>query len=154
MHCVVSVGNTTGSWMFWNVLTKRLLRRSNWIKMVMTELVIRAVDTIAVEEDADAESNGLIQDDVEVPDPPIIENVNIDMDIEEATQREGNDEDVDEEEANIPHEPAALRRSARIGAGVAPPERIMLVTKIKEADWDKEEETSKAVKCELKQLFH
>ena len=61
---------------------------------------------------------------------------------------------MDEEEANPPHEPAELKRNARIGAGVAPPERLTLVTKIKEADWYKEEETSKAVKCELKQLFH
>ena len=41
--------------------TKRLLRRSDWIKMVTTELFIRAVDAIVVGEDADAERIGLIQ---------------------------------------------------------------------------------------------
>ena len=89
------VGNSMGGWMFWNISTNRLLRRSNWIKMVTMELVIRAVNTIAVEEDADAESYGLIEDDVEVTEPPIVENVDIDMDKEEATQQEGNDEDVE-----------------------------------------------------------
>ena len=67
----------------------------------MAELVIRAVSTIAVEEDVDAESDGSIKNHVEVPDPPIVENVDLDMDVEEATQQEGNDEDVDEEEANL-----------------------------------------------------
>ena len=35
-----------------------------------------------------------------------------------------------------------------------PPERLTFVTKIKQMEWDKSEETSKAVTTELKQLFH
>ena len=38
--------------------------------------------------------------------------------------------------------------------GVAPPERLTLVTKIRESEWGKHEETSKVVKGELRQLFH
>ena len=34
-----------------------------------------------------------------------------------------------------------------------PLERLSLITKIKEAEWDKNEETSKAIMSELKQLF-
>ena len=38
--------------------------------------------------------------------------------------------------------------------GVAPPERLTLVTKIRESEWGKHEETTKVVKGELRQLFH
>ena len=52
----------------------------------MAELVIRAVSTIAVEEDVDAESDGSIEDNEEVPDPLNVANVEFDMDVKEATQ--------------------------------------------------------------------
>ena len=38
--------------------------------------------------------------------------------------------------------------------GVAPPERFTLIIKISKAQWGKQEETGKAVKSKLKQLFH
>jgi hypothetical protein len=40
------VGNASGSWFFWNLLANEHLRRSNWTKMVMTDLVINAVKGI------------------------------------------------------------------------------------------------------------
>ena len=46
-----------------------------------------------------------------------------------------------------------MRRSERIRIGVAAPDRLSLVTKIRESEWNKQEETSKAVKSELRQLF-
>ena len=48
---------------------------------------------------------------------------------------------------------AELRRSAWIEAGVTPAERFTHVTKIKKAEWA-DEDASKAVRGELKQLFH
>ena len=41
------IGNAAGSWMFWNMATKKHVRRSNWVKMVTTDLVVNAVDAIA-----------------------------------------------------------------------------------------------------------
>ena len=38
------MGNAAGSWVFWNLLTKDHVRRSNWKKMVMTDLVIKSVN--------------------------------------------------------------------------------------------------------------
>jgi hypothetical protein len=143
------VGNAAGSWMFWNMATKKHVRRSNWIKMIATDLVVNAVDAIADREEADAAQPGAIQVDRNVPDPLLNKNVDSDVNVE------GEMEDDDEEEASATlREPEVLRGSERIRSGVAPPERLTLVTKIGESEWDKQEETGRAVKCELKQLFH
>ena len=67
---------------------------------------------------------------------------------------ESDNEDSDDEEsvnyAAAPESPVEPRRSARIKAGVLPPESLTFVTKIKQTEWDKLEETSKAVTTELK----
>ena len=67
--------------------------------------------------------------------------------------KESNDEDSDAEESDdddaAPELPVERRRSARIKAGALPPERLTYVAKIKESEWNKLEETSKAVMAEL-----
>jgi hypothetical protein len=48
-------GNANGSWVFLNIKTKRRVRRTNWQKMVTTELVIDTMNEFSKsEEDADA----------------------------------------------------------------------------------------------------
>jgi hypothetical protein len=39
--------NTTGSWEFFNLQTNQRIQRSNWKKMVMTELIINAVNALS-----------------------------------------------------------------------------------------------------------
>ena len=76
----------------------------------------------------------------------------------DSVNEESDDEDSDAEESDdddaAPELSVERRRSARIKAGVLPPERLTYVAKIKESEWNKSAETSKAVTAELKQLFH
>ena len=133
------VGNAAGSWMFWNMATKKHARRSNWIKMVTTDLVVNAVNAIADREEADATRPGAIQVDGNVPDPLLNKSVDDDVNIE------GEMEDDDEQETSTSlAEPEVLRRSKRIRSGVAPPERFMLATNIGEAHWGKHEKMGRA----------
>ena len=135
--------------MFWNMATRKRLQRSNWIKMVTTDLVIGTVHAFATRKEADAARPGAIQVDEDVHDPLLNENVDNDMDVEGAMEND----DEKEEEGIPPPEPEGLRRSHKIRAGVAPPERLTLVMKIRESEWDKQEGTSKMVKSESKQFF-
>ena len=107
--------------MFWNMATKKHVRRSNWVKMVTTNLVVNAVDAIADHEDADAARSGAMQVDGNVPDPLLDESVDDDANIEEKT---GVDEGLETGASQT--EPVELRRSERIKSGVAPPERFTL----------------------------
>jgi hypothetical protein len=61
------------------------------------------------------------------------------------------EEQIDEEEV-LEAEKEPVRRSARIAAGVKPPEKLTLHTKINQNKWQ-EMETEKAIEAELKQLF-
>jgi hypothetical protein len=51
-------GNASGSWYFFNIKTRRRVRRTNWKKMVTTPLVIDAVNNLSAEE-----MNGLVVPD-------------------------------------------------------------------------------------------
>jgi hypothetical protein len=143
------VGNAAGSWMFWNMATKRHVRRSNWIQMVTTDLVVDAVDATADQEEADAARPGAMEVDGNVPDPMLNKSVEDDVIVEGEM---GDDNELETSDSLT--EPEVLRRSKRIKSGVAPPERFTLVTKIGEAQWGKQEEKGRAVKSKLKQLFH
>ena len=67
---------------------------------------------------------------------------------------DGDDEELDDEDEDPPKLPCKPRKSDRVKAGVLPPERLSLVTKIKESKWATNEDASKAVRGELKQFFH
>ena len=78
--------------MFWNMATKKHMRKSNWIKMVTTDLVDDAVDAIAERDEADAARPRAMQVDGNVPDPLLNKSVDDDVNIE------GEMEDDDEQE--------------------------------------------------------
>ena len=64
-------GNTNGSWMFLNIKTKRRVRRTNWQKMVTTELVVDLMNEFSKsEEDAGevtADDDDIAQEVAEEP---------------------------------------------------------------------------------------
>ncbi len=145
------VGNSTGTWLFWSISTRQYIRRSSWIKMVTTELVTSAVNTIAEEEEpilpepieeptAEAEGKPDNQAEADAQEDPEM------PDLMSGEDDESDDEEEDEDE------PPALRRSARQAAGVKAPEKLTLVTKISESDW-KEKAKAEAITAELHQLF-
>ena len=88
--------------------------------MITTNLVVGAVDAIAIREEADAAQPGVKQVDEDVPDPLLNENIDDDMDVKGAMEID-EEEEEEEEEGIPPPEPEGLRRSNRIRAGVAPP---------------------------------
>ena len=57
--------NANGSWWFMNIKTKRRVRRTNWEKMVTTDLVIAAMNAFAEEEETAAIDEPLFEEDVE-----------------------------------------------------------------------------------------
>eukprot|EP00590_Aulacoseira_subarctica_P009802 CAMPEP_0172437550 /NCGR_PEP_ID=MMETSP1064-20121228/72318_1 /TAXON_ID=202472 /ORGANISM="Aulacoseira subarctica , Strain CCAP 1002/5" /LENGTH=551 /DNA_ID=CAMNT_0013186027 /DNA_START=121 /DNA_END=1777 /DNA_ORIENTATION=- len=87
--------------------------------------------------------------------PPPADDEDDDMpDLSNPDRNESDSEDEDDDDEAMVNDEAtgqpATRRSARIAAGINPPERMTLATKVRE---DKNEGTVNAVKAELSQLF-
>ena len=113
------------------------------------------MNAVADQEEADEARTTVIRVDRNIPEAVLDEEDDIVVDGVEL-EEDVDDDNVDEviDVLALPPELALLRRSKRIRIGFAAPDRLTLVTKIKESEWNKQEETSKAVKSELKQLFH
>ena len=111
--------------------------------MVTTDLVVGVINAMKDQEVMIADEPEGLQAVDEDPDPLLL------PDADDALEVEVEEEKVSESEL-----PAFLRRSARMEAGVAPPDRLSLVTKIKEREWTTNEDAGNAVRAELKQLFH
>jgi hypothetical protein len=129
-------GNAVGSWNFLNVTSGRQVRRSNWTKMVTTELVINAVNAMADHQDgirtaptvADAavQSEDAVDDvplghddEVDVPrhdvgDQALIDQVARDLDLQPNTEQDEDSSSYEEEDntADVPSRPVANARVA------------------------------------------
>ncbi len=129
--------------------------------MVTTELVSRSVNTIADRESeilgldavpGEEQHHPIEQLEVEAmqDNGPVAATDEVAEDDPEmpVLDFDGNNDPDDEDGDDVP----ATRRSARVAAGVKPPERLTLATKVRESEW-KEEETAKAIKDEVQQLF-
>ena len=128
------VGNATGAWMFLSLTTTNYLQQSHWVKTITTEIVVRAIDTIADQEVA-VEFSQEFEPDEEEDLPEEEPGV---PDLEDQVDADSDDEDDDPPE----EQPHAIRHSARIEAGVNPSERLTLVNiKVKESEWGKQEDT-------------
>ncbi len=170
--------NATGSWEFLNLKTNLRIRRSNWKKMVMTDLIISIINNVAgqgqihpeplqpvgairqptppvaAEEKESTEEN---EDDAV---PPLVPQEEDDMSDDEA---EDDEQESDEEEGQIEEPAQPTRRRARIAQGVKPPERYALVTKIQQATTQLENKRPdektleaakwKAIEAEILQIF-
>jgi hypothetical protein len=55
--------NANGSWVFLNLKTNKYVRRSNWVPMVTTDLVITKMNALAAEEDGENAGAALFADD-------------------------------------------------------------------------------------------
>lgn len=163
------LGNSTGSWQFWCFASKSYVRRSSWTKMVTTDVIQRTMSALALQDPLATETTPIFnaispvgvadtvieaevtEDDNDVPD--LVDHYDEDSD--------SDDDDEEEDEATgdtIP--PAPVRRSERIAAGITPPERMTLATKIQRAmalatkvREDTNDGTVNAVRVELIQLF-
>jgi hypothetical protein len=115
--------------------------------MATTDLVVGVVNAMEDQEVLIANELKGLQVVNEDSDPLLL------LDADDAPEVEV-EEEVEDEEVSVAELPAALRRSARIKAGVAPPDKLTLVTKIKESAWMTNEDAGNVVREELKQLLH
>ncbi len=152
--------NASGTWNFWSLTSKQYLRRSVWTKMVTNDLVIRTLNGVAEQEQADqqqpAVEESVEQEEAEAGGQQPERNVEqAEPEAEDEVpelEPQGEEDDSDDEAEEDTSEAAPLRRSARQAAGVKAPERYLHATKVSSKEW-KEEQTKKAIVGEVVQLF-
>lgn len=150
------VSNSTDSWMFYNINTKRHVKRSTWERMVTTDLIIRHMNDMAAKRVT--ESNENVPTTIDAP-RAIPENEDTNNRGNE-TREESEDgisiELIDDEPAEIINPPPSEegpRRSARVAAGVRRPVRYAHHTSLRKALRENGAASHKAIKSELSQLF-
>ena len=159
------LGNSTGSWQFWCFASKSYVRRSTWTKMVTTDVIQRTMSALALEDPVQflnpASPVGAADTvaEAEIAEADDAENENV-PDLVDHDDADSDSEDEDDEEESATGDAVPSRQSARIAAGIRPPERLTLATKIDRAmalatkvREDANEGTVNAVRVELIQLF-
>jgi hypothetical protein len=153
--------NSTGSWEFLNLMTGNRVRRSNWKKMVTTQIIIDKINSMTVIAAAEEATN---QEQPQPMNQPQLEEASPINNTEVEDQPQTLDETVEVAVEEIPEasetsveEVPALRRSARIAGGITQPERYLLLTKIQDVTRqltvDKEKAKIDAIQKEILQVF-
>ncbi len=128
------VRNATGTWQFWNLRTRRYMRHSTWVRMRQSELVTQIINKIAEEEKASTKNNDSTNE-VVVDKVPATEESGVEI-IPTGVENQADTDEAAVEESEVEVEQAdnlevldtgglASRRSARIAAGIKPPERFV-----------------------------
>jgi hypothetical protein len=163
--CIVlcPVGNSTGSWTLWKLSTHMKVRRTNFQKLVTSELVIRAVNALTDEEAEQPVIQSEIESRQSTDVEPVIEHPTEEIEsqpeaeeftetVEMATvEAEAETEQVRQEVLEAaPEDTGELR--TRSGREVRRPTRFMAVTKVSRSEWG-EAACQVAIKLEVRQLF-
>jgi hypothetical protein len=154
--------NTAGSWVMWKIETRTRVQRTNVKKMVTTDIIIQAMNSVANESQLDE-----LEEAEEVARQQPAEDAEVGEEIAEAAQETPaeNPEEIPplvenaaerdaEEEKNEPDvvevlEPAVTTRSGR---SIIRPSRYLQVTMVSRED-SKMEASTTAINAELKMLF-
>jgi len=162
------IGNLTGSWQLFKIAGRTRVRRTNMVKMVMSGLIIDAMNTIAEEEAKTTGGNqGILEvgndqqstdkageGEDEMPSKSL-EEIRPEVQQEIPTEIPPNDLEQSKEEQQEPAQddvgvdPTITTRSGR---EIKRPTCYLAVTKVSKQDW-KENEADKAIKTELSTLF-
>jgi hypothetical protein len=171
--------NATGAWVLWKIKSRTRVRRTNYVKLVTNELIIDAINQIALDEDISAalpsagiseipeETEKKIQGDIpqetqtgaqddtqEEPQPDSHQESQQDPRQETQQLAEGepqnNDAVAEDEMTGEMEEDETIR--TRSGRVITRPSRFLAVTKVAHDEW-KLVENAKAIKTELKLLF-
>jgi hypothetical protein len=153
------VGNSTGPWTLWKIDTRVRVRRTNFKRLVTSELVINSMNALAREheeerlqpviEEITEQQSAEVQPEVENPEEipegsPTRDAPELQLSREEpqiSVEVESADEEAEEQEVRT-----------RSGRTVTRPARFANVTKVNRSDW-KEKACEDTIKAELKQLF-
>jgi len=115
--------NSTGAWVLWKIATRSKIRRSNWVKLVTTQLIIDAMNAIAR---GSAEQAGA----------PIRQ-------LQEAIQGNESDDEAEEDDNEDTTGPTVTRS----GREVRCPSQFAGVTKVARSRWN-EKSASDTIKAE------
>jgi hypothetical protein len=154
--------NAAGSWILWKIETRSRVRRSNVKKMVTTDIIVQAMNSVANEsrleeleevEEAARQQPAKNPEDIgeiteEAEETPARNPVEI-LPSEETAAEQDAEEEKDERDVTEAVEPVVTTRSGR---KVIRPSRFVQVTKVSREDWKMEASTI-AIKAELKMLF-
>ena len=173
-------GNANGSWMFFNMTTKKRVRRTNWQKMVTADIVIEYMNLMTEldEEIGDEDPGGdeEVAEEVGANEAPAdddapLEQMDEDSDSESEHSSEGGADEGDEDEVvepvgengpqsdhspedAVPENQPSHRRSARLEAGARRPMRYRSFhTSVKKGLQEHGADAYKAIVAELKQLL-
>lgn len=170
-------GNANGSWWFLNLGTKRRVRRTNWQKMVTSELIISHMNEYSKsKEDAEVEpddeqmtgerqlqENPTEQQQVEQVTPdidkPVVAEPGNELEVaaeqlQDEEQRELEEEDDDPEPEVAELQPPSPRRSARVINGTRKPVRYRAFhTSVRKGLKEHGADAYRAIVAELKQLL-
>jgi hypothetical protein len=161
--------NAAGSWVLWKLETRSKVRRSNFEKLVTTDLVKETMEKIAAEQEREeeqpavpalmaaeaAEENPAIQQPTageEELENSVSEN---EIEVVENEEEELDADEIGEDqppETGGPEQPTGVT-TTRIGLSIMCPSRFLAVTKVSRDEW-KTEEKAKAIKVELGMLFN
>jgi hypothetical protein len=154
--------NAAGSWILWKIETRSRVQRSNVKKMVTTDMIIQAMNSIAdesrLEESEEVEevvrqqpaenSVEIREITKEAEETPSRDPVEILPSVEAEIEQDAEEEKVEPDVAEA-GEPVVTTRSGR---SVIRPSRFVQVTKVSREDW-KTEASTIVIKAELKMLF-
>jgi hypothetical protein len=165
--------NAAGSWVLWKIDTRSKVRRTNFEKLVTTDLVKEMLGRIAeeqeckleqpvmllnaaveVEEDNDATQQSTSEnDDSELPrNDPHDDEIDAVNESEEEAGSEVQMIGVEEEEPREKGGQAQSISTTRTGRNIIGPSRFLAVTKVARTEW-KNKVADKAIKAELSMLF-
>jgi hypothetical protein len=116
--------NATGSWEFFNLKTNQKIRRSNWKRMVTTELVISIVNALSGQVLAQPDplmpvaqppsNDPTSSQPVEAKDDDVPDLIPQEMDQESDDEAEEDDDDEDDEEEETPQPPTHHSRRCQM----------------------------------------
>ncbi len=162
MYSTLPCGNSTGSWILWKMNTRVRVRRTNFQKLVTSELVINQMNALAQEYEEEMLHPGMqipeqqsTEEEKETEDLEGNPEVNLEELPEAALEGGGTGDNRNETEAEnerteeVIDETAVKTRSGRV---IQRPSRFLGVTKVSRSEW-KEMACEQAIKAELRQLF-
>ena len=164
-------GNANGSWWFLNIATKRRVRRTNWTKMVTSNLVVNTMNefsrsdddaSLAEEDEEGAEVPTLPEAQQEMPaaveEEQPVATVETEEDGDVLPDLTGDSDEEDEpatQQQTVAEEPQEQRRSARIAAGArrSPVRYRSFHTSVRKGLKEHGRDAYKAIVAELRQLL-
>ena len=168
--------NMNGSWEFMNLRTKQRVRRSHWVKMKTTNLIVDVMNSFDDKElpvVQEVEQPPIVQpevtaepiveqasnEEVEVEAPVVeepAENIEV-PDLVDADDNDSASEDESEDEEEIVEEPIAARTRQRTGETIRKPSKYLFATKMDkrtEKDPKRLASIKRAEVSEIKLLYH